>query len=54
MTVAIAAPMTLSSGNGPIPKIKRGSRMILMISPTVVAENAARLFPIAVKIPVNV
>ena len=53
-TVAMAAPMTFSSGNGPIPKIRTGSMKKLITSPLVVARKAARLLPMAVNSPVNV
>ena len=50
----MAAPVTFSSGKGPMPKINIGSRIIFTNSPAVVARKAARLLPMAVKIPVNV
>ena len=53
ITVATAAPMIRIAGNGPRPKIRTGSRMILTIRPDVVARKAALLFPSAVKIPVK-
>ena len=37
-----------------MPKISIGSRTMLTASPAVVARNAARLFPMAVKRPVKV
>ena len=49
----MAAPVTFSSGKGPMPKINIGSRIIFTNSPAVVARKAARLLPMAVKIPVN-
>ena len=54
MIVAMAAPVTFNAGNGPIPKIRSGSRMMLITSPTLVERKAGWLFPIAVNSPVNI
>ena len=54
ITVASAAPATLSSGNGPIPKINNGSSMALATSPTAVERNTIELAPIAVNSPVSI
>ena len=40
MIVAMAAPATFNAGNGPIPKIRSGSRMMLITSPTLVERKA--------------
>ncbi len=53
-TVAIAAPITSISGNGPMPKISAGSKTIFTASPLVVAKKADLLFPIAVNMPAKV
>lgn len=42
VTVAIAAPITSISGNGPMPKISTGSKTIFTVSPLVVAKKAGK------------
>ena len=39
VTVAIAAPVTPSFGNGPGPRIRTGSRIIFVTSPIRFAKN---------------
>ena len=53
-TVAIAAPATPMTGNGPSPKISTGSNIILIRRPVKVAIKEERLLPAAVNIPVSV
>ena len=53
-TVAMAAPTTSRRGKGPIPKIRRGSRIILVTSPIKFAFSGVLESPCAVYNPVNV
>ena len=53
-TVAVAAPATPICGNGPIPKIISGSRMMFPTSPMAVERRTTTLPPIAVNIPVKI
>ena len=48
VTVAIAAPLTPSFGNGPGPRISRGSRIIFVTSPTRLARKGVLESPCAV------
>ena len=54
LTVATAAPATSILGNGPTPKIKRGSNNRLMSSPIKFATNGVLESPCAVYNPVSV
>ena len=54
LTVAIAAPATPRTGNGPQPKIKTGSKIILMTRPITLETKGVLLSPQAVKIPVKI
>ena len=48
VTVAIAAPVTPSFGNGPGPRIKTGSKIMFVTSPTRLARNGVFESPCAV------
>ena len=52
-TVAAAAPVTPSEGNGPIPRIISGSRVIFRRSPIRFARNGVAESPWAVNSPVR-
>ena len=54
VTVAAAAPAASIRGNGPIPKISRGSSTMFITSPVAFARNGVLLSPIAVNNPVIV
>ena len=47
ITVAMAAPFTSRRGMGPSPKIKTGSRMILVIQPAAIQTMGTSMFPTA-------
>ena len=53
-TVAMAAPAAPMAGMGPIPKIRNGSRIILITRPMTLAAKGVRLSPDAVRIPVKI
>ena len=52
-TVAMAAPAAPMAGMGPNPKIRKGSRTMLITSPITLATKGVRLSPDAVRIPVK-
>jgi len=54
VTVATAAPTTSSLGNGPNPRIRIGSRIILPTSPRRFAISGVLESPCAVESPVRV
>ena len=54
VTVAIAAPTVSRRGNGPIPRISIGSRIILLMSPSRFAISGVFESPCAVERPVRV
>ena len=45
MTVANAAPVTSMRGKKPMPKIMRGSRMILVMAPNMRESMGKKVFP---------
>ncbi|MPM77305.1 hypothetical protein SDC9_124308 [bioreactor metagenome] len=49
----MAAPATPIFGNGPIPNINTGSKIILVIKPMVLILNGDLLFPKPTNIDVN-
>ena len=43
--VAIAAPLISILGNGPIPKIRSGSKIIFVIEPAIILNIVTFIFP---------